>query len=170
MLKYLILLIIKIVIIESFCYSTNIKIISKRDMCDTIGNFMNLNEILNKNNKENNLKIVNYNNKSLSIKYNTYSYLEEYEYKNEIIIKNKNNYYGIYKFKIDELEFKYLFKIRSKDISNNNKRTLWDIDIKYNNNYVSSLEDVNNTIYKIIFGCVNKRPNKRNEILENYFR
>ncbi|NBQ17940.1 hypothetical protein EBU24_06510, partial [bacterium] len=35
--------------INSYCYTTSLKLKSRRNLCDTAGNFMNLNEILNDN-------------------------------------------------------------------------------------------------------------------------
>ena len=129
--------------INSFCYSTSFQIVSKRNLCDTIGNFMNLNKILNdydnynKNNYKNkyrindyyyddykiinnNLKIVKYNNnKSLSFRYTSYSNLDDYKYENKYLLIDKNNYYATFKFKIDDIKFNYIFKITNVNVNDN---------------------------------------------------
>jgi len=194
----LMLILSMIPIINSFCYSTSFQIVSKRNLCDTVGNFMNLNKILNdydnynKNNHKNkyrindhyyddykiinnNLKIVKYNNnKSLSFKYTSYSNLDDYKYENKYLLIDKDNYYATFKFKIDDIKFNYIFKITNdnhndNDNIHNNKRTRWNISIKYNTNYISHVSNMNRIIYKMIFCCLNKKPLEPNELLLNYF-
>jgi len=194
----LMLILSMIPIINSFCYSTSFQIVSKRNLCDTVGNFMNLNKILNdydnynKNNHKNkyrindhyyddykiinnNLKIVKYNNnKSLSFKYTSYSNLDDYKYENKYLLIDKDNYYATFKFKIDDIKFNYIFKITNdnhndNDNIHNNKRTRWNISIKYNTNYISYVSNMNRIIYKMIFSCINKKPLEPNRLLLNYF-
>lgn len=186
--------------INSFCYSTSFQIVSKRNLCDTVGNFMNLNKILNdydnynKNNYKNkyrindhyyddykiinnNLKIVKYNNnKSLSFRYTSYSNLDDYKYENKYLLIDKNNYYATFKFKIDDIKFNYIFKITNDNNNNNNqnqnqnnKRTKWNISIKYTTNYISYVSNMNRIIYRMIFSCINKKPLEPNGLLLNYF-
>ncbi len=181
--------------INSFCYSTSFQIVSKRNLCDTVGNFMNLNKILNdydnynKNNYKNkyrindhyyddykiinnNLKIVKYNNnKSLSFKYTSYSNLDDYKYENKYLLIDKNNYYATFKFKIDDIKFNYIFKITNDNHnhSQNHKRTKWNISIKYTTNYISYVSNMNRIIYRMIFSCINKKPLEPNRLLLNYF-
>lgn len=176
--KLIIIAIELIRIIESFCYSTSFQIASRRNLYDTIGNFMNLNENLNNKNINNNLKISKYNNNtSIIFSYDTYSLLEDYKYKNKIILKDKNTYYASYIFNIDDTKFKYLIKMvkdnrddNRDDSRDENKRNLkFNISIKYNCNYIGYVSDMNMIIYKIIFGCINKKPTQINELLKNFF-
>jgi len=123
----------------------------------------------------NNLKIIKYNhNKSISFKYNSYSSLDEYKYSHKFLLHDKNNYYATYKFNIDDIKFNYIFKITTNNNytnnnNHNNERTVWNISIKYNTNYILYVSEMNKILYKIIFCCLNKKPLKPNELLKKFF-
>jgi hypothetical protein len=151
--------------INSYCYTTNIKLRSRRNLCDTAANFMNLNEILNDN--SNKVKIRTYNNQTMSFNYNTYSNFNEYKYNNKYLLLDKNNYYASYSFNIDNTKYKYVFKINTIAITDN--RTLWNIKIKYNYDEIFYINDVNQIIYRTIISCLNKKPTSINPILNNFF-
>ncbi len=153
---------------HSFFYISRFNLISRNNIYDTAINFMNLNEILNDNSKRYHLSIYNYNNKSLCFKYETFSYTDEYRYKNIYLLKDHNTYLGSYKFKIDDSNYEYLIFIKTK--IKTNTRTIMDIYVKYNKIIVN--KEINeNLIYKTIQSCVNKKQSpKINFLLMNYFR
>lgn len=174
------LMIIKIIPITNFYYTTRFQLLSKRTLPDTIGNFMNLNEVLNNQNKSlnTNLKIRTYKNKSISFKYNTISCLDNYKYEHKYLFINKENYYATYNFNLNELNekennnFKYLFKINVIPLEtnkNNNNKTLLDVCIKYKLSYLSYIPNINDVIYHFMNMCVNKEPKPLNCLLRNYF-
>ena len=154
------------VYINSYCYTTSLKLKSRRNLCDTAGNFMNLNEILNDNSNKVKMKLYN-NNKTLSFNYNTYSYFNNYKYYNKYLLLDKNNYYASYSFNIDNTKYKYLLKINTLELAHN--RTLWNIKIKYNYDELFYINDLNLIIYRTIIACLNKKPTIINPILENFF-
>ena len=104
--------------------------ISRNGIYETAINFMNFNEILNDNCKRYHLNIHNYNNKSLCFNYETFSYTDEYRYKNIYLLKDRETYLASYKFNIDDCNYKYLILIKAKNKTKT--RTIMDIYVKYN--------------------------------------
>jgi len=152
-------------LIEAFYpYSSNFQIIIKKNNYNPAISFMNLNEILNSNNKIN-ISYTN-NNNSLLFNYNTYSYLEDYKYSHKYLLKNKNLFIAKYSFNIDYNYYKYLLLIKSKDLDRN--RILWNIYIKYNHIFINKQEN-DKIILKMIKRCIYKKPIIINPILLNFF-
>lgn len=129
--------------------------------------FMNLNKILNNNEKKNNLIIKYYNNnESILFNYNTYSYLEDYNYSYQYLLKNKETYLIKYKFNVYDYQYKYLILIKSLNISKT--KIKWDIYIKYNN-LILNKKTNDKIISKLIRGCIIKNETKIHPILNNFF-
>jgi len=159
-----------ILILISFieCYITSFKIIIKKNMINCVSNFMNLNTILNNNDYANLLRIYKYNNdKSICFKYKTFSNFEEYNYNNLYLIKNKFTYLTKYNFNIFNEEYKYLFLIKAYYINNN--KTLWHFYIKYNNLFINDKINNDKIIYDYLNRCLNKKNEKTNKLLTNFF-
>ncbi len=152
----------------AFSYISRFHMISRNNIRDTAINFMNLNEILNDSCKRYHLNIHNYNNKSLCFNYETFSYVDDYRYKNIYLLKDKTTYLASYKFKIDDSKYKYLILIKTK--MKTKTRTIMDIYVKYNQIIIN--KKINDyLIYKTIYSCVNKKQlSNINEILEKYFQ
>ena len=164
MIKLLLLLLL--IIVEG--YITSFNIIIRKNMIGSVANFLNLNEILNNNNYFNYMKIYKYNNSSICFNYKTYSKLEEYEYNNIYLIKNKNTYLITYNFINFKDEYKYLFFIKAFYKSQN--RTIWNIIIKYNNLIINNKEENDKIIYDYLYRCLNKKNNdKYHPLLIKFF-
>ena len=101
----------------SYLYISKFHMISRNGIYETAINFMNLNEILNSNDKTNKLNISFYNkNNSILFNYNTYSELDDYKYHHTYLLKNKNFFIAKYSFNIDYNKYSYLLLIKSKSI------------------------------------------------------
>jgi len=149
-------------------YTSRLQLIIKPTNYNPAISFMNLNKILNNNEKKNNL-LINYynNNKSIIFNYNTFSYLEDYNYSYKYLLRNKETYLIKYNFNVNDETQKYLILIKSKNISIT--KIKWDIYIKYN--YLIINKETNDRIItKIIRGCILKNESKINPILKEYFR
>lgn len=162
-----------IVIVKSYLLQSNFRIISRENLCDTVGNFCNLNEVLNNPiNKQ--LKIKTYNNKSISFNYETSSCINNYNYKHKYLIIDKYNYYVRYSFSLyDDINEKnnYLFKIKATEIiKNNNKLTLWNINVKYDKTSVIYIPNMKAILYHYIEMCINKKPKTPNKLLLEYLK
>lgn len=137
-------------------------------MVRCVSNFMNLNEILMKNDYTNYMKIQKINNSSLIFNYRTYSTIEDYIYNNIYLIKNKNTYLIKYNYYNFNDEYKYLIYIKSINKSIN--RTIWKLKIKYNKLLFNNKNENDKLIYKYIYKCVNKKTNQSyHPIINNYF-
>lgn len=148
-------------------YSSNLKVFLRKSNNNPAINFMNLNEILNNKNKNNMLNITYLNNnKSILFNYNTYSYLDDYKYSHEYLLKNKNFFIAKYSFNIDYNNYKYLLLIKSYLI--NNYKYQWNIHIKYNNLFINKNE-TDKIILHMIKRCIYKKQNNINPILTNFF-
>jgi hypothetical protein len=148
-------------------YSTNFHLFIRKNNYNPAISFMNLNDILNYNSKFNKLNITYYNNnKSILFNYNTYSYLEDYKYSNQYLLKNKNLFVAKYSFNVDYNNYKYLLLIKSNDFSNT--RILWNISIKYNNIFINKNNN-DKIIINFIKKCIYKKPTVIHPILSNYF-
>jgi hypothetical protein len=150
--KFLIFL---ITIIDA--YITSFDIIIRKNMLESVSNFLNLNEILNKKDYTNIMKISKFNNQSICFKYRTYSLYEDYIYNNMFLIKNKNTYLTKYSFKNFNDEYKYIFFIKAFHKSPN--RTIWNLKIKYTNLLINNKEENDKIIYEYLYRCVNKKIN-----------
>ena len=159
-------LFIFIIFVES--YLTSFRMIIKKDIIRSVSSFMNLNEILVKNDYINSLRITKYNNNSICFNYNTYSYYNEYKYKNIYLIKNKNTYLTKYSFNIFNSEYNYLFYIQA--IYKNPNRTIWNLIVKYNNLLVDNKELNDKLIKKYLSKCLNKNNEIIHPILYNYLK
>ena len=143
------------------------KIIKVNDYNPAIS-FMNLNKILNHNEKKNNLTINYYNkNKSILFNYNTYSYSEDYKYSYKYLIKNKDTYLIKYDFNVFPDNYKYLILIKSSKITSS--KIKWDIYMKYNNKILDKITN-DKIIAKTIRECISKNETNINPILANYFK
>ena len=137
-------------------------------MINSVSNFMNLNDILIKNDYTNNMRIEKINNSSIIFNYRTYSLIEDYIYNNIYLIKNKNTYLIKYTFQNFNDEYKYLIFIKAFNKSSN--RTNWNLKIKYNKLLFENKYENDKLIYKYIYNCVNKKIDKSiHPILYNYF-
>lgn len=153
----------------SYSYISRFQLISRNNIYNTAINFMNLNEILNDHCKRYHLNIYNYNNKSLCFKYETFSYMDDYRYKNIYLLKDHNTYLGSYKFKIEDSNYNYLILIKTK--FKTETRTFMDIYVKYNQIIINK-ETNEYFIYKTIQSCINKKNysfSEINLILKKYF-
>jgi len=162
-----------IIIVKPYILQSNLKVISQLNLCDTVGNFCNLNEVLN-NPLNKQLKIKKYNNRSISFNYETSSCIDKYNYKHKYLIIDKNNYYVRYSFKLyDDVneQNKYLFKIKSSEIiKNDNKLTLWDINVKYDKSFLMYIPNMKDILYHYIEMCINKKPKTPNKLLLEYLK
>lgn len=145
-------------------YSSNFQIIIKKNNYNPAISFMNLNDILNSNNKIN-ISYIN-NNKSLLFNYNTYSYLEDYKYSHQYLLKNKNLFIVKYSFNIDYDQYKYFLLIKSTELNKN--RILWNVYVKYNNILINKNEN-DKIILKTIKQCIYKKILNVNPILLKFF-
>lgn len=169
--KHFLILIISS-IIELSCsyypYSSRLQLLIKPNNYNPAISFMNLNKILNDNEKKNNLTINYYNkNKSILFNYNTYSYSEDYKYSYKYLIKNKDTYLIKYDFNVLQDNYKYLILIKSSNISLS--KIKWDIYVKYNNEILNKITN-DKIISKTIRECISKNETNINPILLNYFR
>ena len=166
LLKFFIL-IIHLINAYFYPYSSNLKIFLRKSNINPAINFMNLNEILNSNDKTNKLNISFYNkNNSILFNYNTYSQLDEYKYTHTYLLKNKNFFVAKYSFDIDFKKYKYLLLIKSSNL--NNTKIEWNIIIKYNNIFINKNEN-DKIISRIIKSCIYKKSKIINPLLANYF-
>jgi hypothetical protein len=140
-----------IILVDS--YMTSFNIIVRKNIIDSVSNFMNLNEILMKNDYSNIMRIHKFNNSSICFNYKTYSIFEDYKYNNIYLIKNKNTY--LTKFSFDD--YKYLFYIKTFNKSPN--RTIWNFTIKYNQLLIKNKEENDKIIYQYLNRCLNKKTN-----------
>ena len=124
------LILIYFFLIITECYITSFNIKIRNNMINSVSNFMNLNDILIKNDYTNNMRIEKINNSSIIFNYRTYSLIEDYIYNNIYLIKNKNTYLIKYTFQNFNDEYKYLIFIKAFNKSSN--RTNWNLKIKYN--------------------------------------
>jgi len=148
-------------------YTSRLRLLIKPTKYNPAISFMNLNKILNENEKKHNLKINYYNkNKSILFNYNTFSYLEDYNYSYKYLLRNKETYLIKYNFNIYDEIHKYLILIKSSNISS--LKIKWDIYIKYNN-LILNKETNDKIISKMIRGCILKNESKINPILKDYF-
>jgi len=173
----LIFLLVKISPLATFYYTSRFNLISYRTLPETIGNFMELNEVLNNstntnNINSNNLRIRGYkNNSSMSFKYNRNNYNHRY------LFIDKDTYYARYNFIQNNNDYrnKYLFKLKIISFENENKNenknqlTLIDVKLKYNNDYLSQIPNIDRIICDHMNFCVNKKPKQLNHLLKSYF-
>jgi hypothetical protein len=158
-----------ITIIKSYYpYVSKFQLIIKPTNHNPAISFMNLNKILNNNEKKNNLMITYYNNnKSILFNYNTYSYLEDYNYSYKYLLRNKETYLIKYNFNVHDEIHKYLILIKSFNISKT--KIKWDVYVKYNNLILN--KEINDKILsKNIRGCIFKNETVINPILKEYFK
>ncbi len=149
-------------------YSSRLKLLIKPNNYNPAISFMNLNKVLNHNEKKNNLTIYYYNkNTSILFNYNTYSYLEDYKYSYKYLIKNKNTYLIKYDFNVFSDNYKYLMLIKSSNITSS--KIKWDIYIKYNNEILNKKTN-DMIVSKTIRDCISKNETIINPILANYFK
>ena len=146
-------------------YLTSFRMIIRKDIIRSVGSFMSLNEILMRNDYINSLKIRKFNNNSICFDYNTYSFLNEYKYKNTYLIKNRNTYLTRYSFNIFNNEYNYLFYIQADYKSPN--RTIWNLFVKYNNLLVDNKDLNDKLIKKYLTRCLNKNNENIHPILYN---
>lgn len=147
-------------------YITNFQLIIKNK--NPAISFMNLNKILNLNEKKNDLSINFYNkNQSIIFNYKTYSYLEDYKYSYKYLLKNKNTYLIKYEFNIFDDLYKYLIFIKSSIISPT--RIKWDVCVRYNNLIINDKNANDKIIIKTIRNCISKNETVIHPILNNYF-
>lgn len=152
----------------SYSYITTFNIKIRNNMISCVSNFMNLNEILMKNDYTNHMKIQKINNSSIIFNYKTYSIIEDYIYNNIYLIKNKNTYLIKYNFYNLNDEYKYLIYINASNKSPN--RTIWNLKIKYNKILFNNKIENDKLIYKYIYKCLSKKINQNyHPILINYF-
>lgn len=167
----LILLLISIFTEFTFCfypYTTNFQLIIRNKNYNPAISFMNLNKILNSNEKKNDLNINYYNNnQSIIFNYKTYSYLEDYKYSYKYLLKNKNTFLIKYDFHIFDDLYKYLIYINSSIISPT--RISWNICVRYNNLIINDKEATDKIIIKTIKNCISKNETSVHPILHNYF-
>lgn len=163
---YYFFILIKIIV---ECYITTFNINIRNNLIGSVSNFMNLNEILMRNDYTNKMIIQKYNNNfSLCFNYKTYSQIEDYIYNNIYLIKNKNTYLIKYSFNNFNDEYKYLFFIKANSITPN--RTNWKVKIKYNRLLFDNKIENDKIIYKYMNICVNKKPIiQYHPILNSYF-
>lgn len=140
-----------IILVDS--YMTSFNIVVRKNMIESVSNFMNLNEILMKNDYSNIMRIHKFNNSSICFNYKTYSIFEDYKYNNIYLIKNKNTY--LTKFSFDD--YNYLFFIKTFNKSPN--RTIWNFTIKYNQLLIKNKEANDKIIYQYLNRCLNKKTN-----------
>jgi len=157
-----------IFIILAECYLTSFRILIKKDIIRSAGSFMNLNEILMNNDYINSMRITKFQNNSICFNYNTYSFFNEYKYRNIYLIKNKNTYLTKYSFNINNDEYYYLFYIQA--IYKSPNRTIWNLFVKYNNLIVKDKDLNDKLIKKNIYGCLNKNNEKIHPIIHNSFK
>lgn len=157
-----------LIIIQCHSYIISFNINIRNNMINCVSNFMNLNEILVKNDYTNYMKIQRINNSSLIFNYKTYSIIEDYIYNNIYLIKNKNTYLIKYSFYNFNDEYKYLIFIKAFNKTPN--RTIWNLKIKYNKLLFDNKIENDKLIYKYIYKCVNKKINQNyHPILDKYF-
>lgn len=150
------------------CYITSFNINIRNSIIGSVSSFMNLNEILMKNDYSNSMKIHRINNSSLIFNYRTYSLIEDYIYNNIYLIKNKDTYLAKYSFYNFNDHYEYLMFIKANEKSPN--RTTWNIKIKYNKLLFNNKIENDKLIYKYIYKCVNKKTNEPyHPILNKYF-
>ena len=150
------------------CYITSFNINIRNNMIGSVCNFMNLNEILIKNDYTNCMKIQKINNSSIIFNYRTYSLIEDYIYNNIYLIKNKNTYLTKYSFHNFNEHYEYLMFINA--IKKSPNRTIWNLKIKYNKLLFNNKIENDKLIYKYIYKCVNKKINEPyHPILNKYF-
>lgn len=146
----LILLLLSLLIISN-TYITSFNLLIKKNNNKLIGNFMNLNKIINSNDYSNKLKIEKQN-KYICYKYITYSDNDDYIYDNIYLIKNKNNtIITRFSFDIFNITYTYLCLINFKNISIN--RTLINVYVKYNTLILNNKTLNDKIIYKYILKC-----------------
>ena len=142
-------LVIIIIIVEITAYIYKYSLILKPKIREDITKLLELDNILKKQNEinENYLRIYKYPD-ALCYKYNTYSQMGDYKYKNLYMIKDNNNTYSLrYKIDINDIireEYNYLILIKIID-----KRV--DIMIKYKENRIYDkiiLEMILGELYK----------------------
>jgi len=132
---------------------------------ESVSNFMNLNEILMKNDYSNMMRIHKFQNSSVCFNYKTYSIFEDYKYDNIFLIKNRNTY--LTKFSFDD--YNYLFYIKTIDKSPN--RTIWNFTIKYNELLIKNKEENDKIIYQYLNRCLHKKTiDKYHPFLTSLFK
>lgn len=151
-------------------YVTNFQLIIKNKNYNPAISFMNLNKILNQNEKKNEININYYNNnESILFNYVTYSYLEDYKYSYKYLIKNKNTFVAKYDFQIFNNDiYKYLIYINSETISPN--RFQWNVLVQYNNLIINDKTETDKIIIKTIKNCISKNESLIHPILIDYFK
>lgn len=150
-------------------YTSTFQLVLKNRDYNPAISFMNLNKILNLNDKKNNLTINYYNNnQSIFFNYNTYSSLEDYKYSYKYLLRNNNTFLVKYDFNVFHDMYKYLIYIKSSIISPS--RVKWDIYVKYNNLIINDKPTTDKIISKIIRSCIEKDETSIHPILINYFR
>ena len=155
--QFLIFLFISVIEIAHcfYPYVTNFQLIIRNNNYNPAISFMNLNKILNSNEKKNDLNINYYNNnQSIIFNYKTYSYLEDYKYSYKYLLI------------FDDL-YKYLIYIKSSIISPT--RIRWDICVRYNNLIINDKQANDKIIIKTIRSCISKNETNVHPILNNYF-
>lgn len=163
-----ILILFKELVFSYYPYTSRLQLQIKSNNKNPAISFMNLNQILNKNEKKNNLTINYYNkNSSILFNYNTYSYLEDYKYSYKYLLKNKNTYLIKYDFNINHENYKYLMLIKSSNVSLS--KIKWDIYMKYNN-LMFNKQTNDKIISKMIRGCILKNETTINPILKEFFK
>jgi hypothetical protein len=168
--QFLIFLFISVIEIAHcfYPYVTNFQLIIRNNNYNPAISFMNLNKILNSNEKKNDLNINYYNNnQSIIFNYKTYSYLEDYKYSYKYLLKNKNTFLIKYDFRIFDDLYKYLIYIKSSIISPT--RIRWDICVRYNNLIINDKQANDKIIIKTIRSCISKNETNVHPILNNYF-
>ncbi len=150
-------------------YIHRYRIISRNDVCGSVGSFMNLNEIINNRDRGeyiNNLRVRTYNNHSICFTYNTYSKMGYYNYRYTYLIRDRNTYLIKYEIDVDDYIYKYLFFIRSNRLRIGYvNRTEWNVIMKTNDDNYMKI-----SIDGLLKRCVNKRIDKINPLLKNYFK
>ncbi len=150
-------------------YIQRFRIKSKNDICKSVCSFMDLNDIINNRDRGefiNNLRVRTYNNSSICFTYNTYSKMGYYNYRYTYLLRDKNTYLIKYEIDVDGYIYKYLFFIKSH-ISRGSyiNRTEWDVIMKTNED-----KYIENSVIRLLKRCVNKRVDKINPLLINYFK
>ena len=163
-----ILILFKELVLCYYPYTSRLQLQIKSNNKNPAISFMNLNQILNKNEKKNNLTINYYNNNSsILFNYNTYSYLEDYKYSYKYLLKDKNTYLIKYDFTVHNENYKYLMLIKSSYMSLT--KIKWDIYMKYNN-LIFNKQINDKIISKNIRGCILKNETIINPILKEFFK
>lgn len=137
------------IIIEITAYIYKYSLMMKPKMINRINRLLSLDEVLNKRKEinEHHLRIYKYD-KAICYKYNTYSEMGDYKYRNKYLRKGNDTFLMSYKFNINEIireDYNYLILMK---IDNDKLNVI----IKYEKRDISD-----NIILKMILGYFYKK-------------